>query len=93
MYYTCTCMYKSLSFSQDITKKYEALLQMFGEKVEEAEELRLDIQDLKSMYRQQVLYSSIVTQWWGRKQILSDGQIRLDLHQCDSNMQKSLTCS
>ena len=62
---------------------------MFGEKVEEAEELRLDIQDLKSMYRQQVLYSSIVIQWWSRKQILSDGQ-RLDLNQCDSNMQKSL---
>ena len=30
---------------------------MFGEKVEEAEELRLDIQDLKSMYRQQVSIS------------------------------------
>ena len=27
---------------------------MFGEKAEEAEELKLDIQDLKSMYRQQV---------------------------------------
>lgn len=39
---------------QEVSQKYEALLQMFGEKVEEAEELRLDIQDLKSMYRQQI---------------------------------------
>ena len=30
------------------------MLQMYGEKAEEAEELRLDIQDLKTMYRQQV---------------------------------------
>ena len=35
-------------------KKQEAILQMYGEKAEEAEELRLDIQDLKLMYRQQV---------------------------------------
>ena len=37
-----------------ITHKYEAMLQMFGEKAEEAEELKMDIQDLKAMYRQQV---------------------------------------
>jgi hypothetical protein len=30
------------------------MLQMYGEKAEETEELKLDIQDLKSMYRQQV---------------------------------------
>ena len=30
------------------------MLQMYGEKAEEAEELKLDIDDLKSMYRQQV---------------------------------------
>ena len=30
------------------------MLQMYGEKAEEAEELKLDIQDLKIMYRQQV---------------------------------------
>ena len=30
------------------------MLQMYGEKAEEAEELKLDIQDLKAMYRQQV---------------------------------------
>ena len=31
---------------------------MYGEKAEEVEELRLDIQDVKSMYRQQVLLST-----------------------------------
>ena len=41
---------------QEVQKKYEAMLQMYGEKAEEAEELKLDIQDLKVMYRQQVLY-------------------------------------
>ena len=30
------------------------MLQMYGEKAEEAEELKLDIDDLKTMYRQQV---------------------------------------
>ena len=40
--------------TQDVQHHYEALLQMYGEKAEETEELRLDIQDLKSMYRQQV---------------------------------------
>ena len=30
------------------------MLQMYGEKAEEAEELKLDINDLKTMYRQQV---------------------------------------
>ena len=37
-----------------MTQKHEALLQMFGEKAEEAEELKMDIEDLKIMYRQQV---------------------------------------
>ena len=36
-------------------QRYNALLQMYGEKVEEAEELRLDIQDVKDMYKAQVL--------------------------------------
>lgn len=39
---------------QEVRRKHEAMLQMYGEKAEEAEELKLDIQDLKSMYRQQV---------------------------------------
>ncbi len=39
-------------------RKHEAMLQMYGEKAEEAEGLKLDIQDLKSMYRQQVIIHS-----------------------------------
>lgn len=39
---------------QEVQGKHEAMLQMYGEKAEQAEELKLDIQDLKSMYRQQV---------------------------------------
>ena len=35
-------------------QKYNALLQMYGEKIEEAEELRLDLQDVKDMYKAQV---------------------------------------
>ena len=42
-----------LSF-QEVERKHEAMLQMYGEKAEEAEELKLDINDLKTMYRQQV---------------------------------------
>lgn len=37
-------------------RKHEAMLQMYGEKAEEAEELKLDILDLKAVYRQQVNY-------------------------------------
>ena len=39
---------------QEVERKHEAMLQMYGEKAEEAEELKLDIEDLKTMYRQQV---------------------------------------
>ena len=39
---------------QELEKSNEALLQMYGEKAELAEELKLDIQDLKDMYRQQI---------------------------------------
>ena len=39
---------------QEVERKCKAMLQMYGEKVEEAEELKLDIDDLKTMYRQQV---------------------------------------
>ena len=38
----------------DIGTKYDALLQMYGEKVEEAEELRLDLEDVKDMYKTQI---------------------------------------
>ncbi len=39
---------------QIVEQKHEAMLQMYGEKAEEAEELKLDILDVKAMYRQQV---------------------------------------
>ena len=39
---------------QEVQRNYEALLQMYGEKAELNEELKMDIEDLKSMYRQQV---------------------------------------
>lgn len=39
---------------QDMKQKYNALLQMYGEKVEEAEELRLDLEDVKEMYKAQI---------------------------------------
>ncbi|KAG8237872.1 hypothetical protein J437_LFUL017881 [Ladona fulva] len=38
----------------DLQTKYDALLQMYGEKVEETEELRLDLQDIKEMYKSQI---------------------------------------
>ncbi|KAJ8664856.1 hypothetical protein QAD02_006518 [Eretmocerus hayati] len=38
----------------DIQTKYDALLQMYGEKVEENEELRLDLDDVKEMYKTQI---------------------------------------
>lgn len=39
---------------EDLNQKYNTLLQMYGEKVEEAEELRLDLEDVKSMYKAQI---------------------------------------
>nr|XP_045617075.1 TATA element modulatory factor-like isoform X2 [Procambarus clarkii] len=38
----------------DMEQKYNALLQMHGEKVEEVEELRLDLVDVKEMYKAQI---------------------------------------
>jgi len=50
-----------------VEKKHEAILQMYGEKAEEAEELRLDIQDLKLMYKQQVSWLvGVNLAWWVR---------------------------
>lgn len=34
--------------------QYDALLQMYGEKLEESQELRMDLQDVKDMYKAQV---------------------------------------
>uniref|UniRef100_T1IQY9 TATA element modulatory factor 1 TATA binding domain-containing protein n=1 Tax=Strigamia maritima TaxID=126957 RepID=T1IQY9_STRMM len=39
---------------EDTQQKYNALLQMYGEKVEEADELRLDLIDVKEMYKAQI---------------------------------------
>lgn len=38
----------------ELQRKYDALLQMYGEKVEEAQELELDLQDVKEMYKAQI---------------------------------------
>lgn len=37
-----------------LREEYDAVLQMYGEKVEELEELQLDLQDVKDMYRTQI---------------------------------------
>ena len=37
---------------QELKRAYDALLTMYGEKVEETDELRMDLADLKQMYRQ-----------------------------------------
>ncbi|EZA61630.1 TATA element modulatory factor [Ooceraea biroi] len=42
---------ESLSETQT---RYDALLQMYGEKVEENQELRLDLEDIKEMYKTQI---------------------------------------
>lgn len=35
-------------------QRYNTILQMYGEKAEEAEELRLDLEDVKNMYKTQI---------------------------------------
>jgi predicted RNase H-like nuclease (RuvC/YqgF family) len=37
-----------------MSEKYQTMLTMYGEKVEEAEELRLDLADVKDMYKVQI---------------------------------------
>lgn len=44
----------SISELSDLQKRYDALLQLYGEKLEESEELKLDLQDVKDMYKAQV---------------------------------------
>lgn len=39
---------------EELNQRYDALLQMYGEKVEESDELRLDLQDVKEMYKLQI---------------------------------------
>ncbi|XP_037044767.1 TATA element modulatory factor [Bradysia coprophila] len=38
----------------ELQRKYDAILQMYGEKVEETEELQLDLLDVKEMYKAQI---------------------------------------
>jgi len=45
---------ESLSKLSDLQKRYDALLQLYGEKLEESEELKLDLQDVKDMYKAQI---------------------------------------
>lgn len=44
----------SLVELSDLQKRYDALLQLYGEKLEESEELKLDLQDVKDMYKAQI---------------------------------------
>lgn len=37
-----------------LQEQYDAILQMYGEKVEETQELELDLKDVKDMYRSQI---------------------------------------
>ncbi|OCT85945.1 hypothetical protein XELAEV_18024114mg [Xenopus laevis] len=39
---------------RDLDQRYNTILQMYGEKAEEAEELRLDLEDVKNMYKMQI---------------------------------------
>lgn len=45
---------------QELDQRYNALLQMYGEKVEEADELKLDLQDVKDMYKAQVVGEPLI---------------------------------
>lgn len=39
---------------EELRQQYDALCQMYGEKVEENQELHLDLQDVKEMYKTQI---------------------------------------
>ena len=56
-----TILYGSVSII--IEAYYRLLLQMHGEKVEEVEELRLDLLDVKEMYKVQVNYQLVLIYW------------------------------
>jgi hypothetical protein len=40
----------------ELQQQHNAMLQMYGEKVEQVDELRMDIQDVKEMYKTQVSF-------------------------------------
>ena len=41
-------------FFQELDQRHNAVLQMYGEKAEDCEELKMDLEDVKSMYKTQV---------------------------------------
>lgn len=45
---------RQLAALSELQTKYDALLQMYGEKLEESQELRMDLQDIKDMYKSQI---------------------------------------
>lgn len=45
---------KRLTAHNELQTRYDALLQMYGEKMEECQELKLDLEDVKEMYKIQV---------------------------------------
>ena len=52
-------------FFQELDQRHNAVLQMYGEKAEECEELKMDLEDVKSMYKTQVQkLQSVVTLEW-----------------------------
>ncbi|GFN90817.1 TATA-element modulatory factor [Plakobranchus ocellatus] len=46
---------------KELNQRYSAILQMYGEKEEQVQELRLDLQDVKEMYKTQVRQDSNLT--------------------------------
>ncbi|KAI5607079.1 TATA element modulatory factor isoform X1, partial [Silurus asotus] len=44
----------ALEACNDLEQRHNTILQMYGEKAEEAEELRLDLEDVKNMYKTQI---------------------------------------
>lgn len=53
---TSTVLQDQLSTQlSSLRTEYDALLQLYGEKLEETQELRLDLQDVKDMYKAQVM--------------------------------------
>lgn len=45
---------KQLADLANLKTEYDALLLLYGEKLEESQELRMDLQDVKDMYKAQV---------------------------------------
>ena len=50
----CLFCNRNFTFYWTFKKRYIFVFQMYGEKVEEAEELRLDLSDVKEMYKVQI---------------------------------------